>query len=55
MFINNKLLLKKNLIKYLTVGKRKTGGRNSHGRITSYHRGGGCKQLIRIIDYYRYI
>lgn len=27
----------------LTVGKKKTGGRNNQGRITAYHRGGGNK------------
>lgn len=28
-------------------------GRNSSGRITVYHRGGGCKRLLRIIDWGR--
>lgn len=41
--------------KYLTVGKNKIGGRNNFGRITAYHRGGGHKRLIRIIDYFRFI
>jgi len=45
----------KSRIKYLTVGKRNTGGRNKFGRITSYHRGGGHKRLIRIVDYFRFI
>ncbi len=31
----------------------KTGGRNSYGRVTSWHRGGGHKQLYRIIDFKR--
>jgi large subunit ribosomal protein L2 len=30
-----------------------TGGRNSQGRITSWQRGGGHKQLYRIIDFKR--
>jgi len=31
----------------------KTGGRNVYGRVTSRHRGGGHKQLYRIIDFKR--
>jgi large subunit ribosomal protein L2 len=37
----------------LTESKHKTGGRNVYGRITSRHRGGGHKQLYRIIDFQR--
>jgi len=37
----------------LTEKKTKTGGRNSAGRITTRHRGGGHKQLYRIIDFKR--
>ena len=33
--------------------KSKTGGRNSGGRITTRHRGGGHKQRYRIIDFKR--
>ena len=33
--------------------KRKTGGRNNQGKITSRHRGGGHKQKYRIIDFRR--
>lgn len=32
---------------------KKTGGRNSNGRITSYHRGGGHKRRYRVIDWAR--
>jgi len=32
---------------------RKSGGRNAHGRITSRHRGGGNKRMLRIIDFKR--
>ncbi len=32
---------------------KKTGGRNSLGRVTSRHRGGGHKRLYRIIDFKR--
>ncbi|CAN1255741.1 60S ribosomal protein L2, mitochondrial [Linum perenne] len=34
----------------LTLNVGKTAGRNSAGRITSYHRGGGAKRLHRRID-----
>lgn len=37
----------------LTSSKSKSGGRNSGGRITVRHRGGGHKQLYRIIDWKR--
>ena len=33
--------------------KRKTGGRNNQGKITSRHRGGGHKQKYRIVDFRR--
>lgn len=39
--------------KSLLVKKSKTGGRNSYGRKTSRHRGGGHKQQYRIIDFRR--
>ncbi len=37
--------------KALTVGKAGRGGRNSFGRITMRHQGGGHKQNLRIIDF----
>src|SRR5919198_5072607 len=39
--------------KALTEGKSKSGGRNTGGRITSRHRGGGAKQRYRRIDFLR--
>jgi len=39
--------------KALTVGKKRTGGRNSQGRITSRFIGGGHKRAYRIIDFKR--
>jgi large subunit ribosomal protein L2 len=39
--------------KSLVEGKRSTAGRNSNGRITSRHRGGGAKRLYRKIDFKR--
>jgi large subunit ribosomal protein L2 len=40
-------------VKTLTVGKHSTGGRNSNGRMTSRHRGGGHKKTYRLIDFKR--
>jgi len=39
--------------KSLTEGLKKSGGRNSNGRKTARHRGGGAKRLYRIIDFKR--
>jgi large subunit ribosomal protein L2 len=39
--------------KSLTRGIKKSGGRNSNGRITSFHRGGGHKRKYRTIDFKR--
>jgi large subunit ribosomal protein L2 len=39
--------------KSLVVTLKKTGGRNSNGRLTMRYIGGGHKQKIRIIDYKR--
>ena len=39
--------------KSLVEGLKKSGGRNSYGRKTARHRGGGAKRLYRIIDFKR--
>ncbi|MFH1459725.1 MAG: 50S ribosomal protein L2 [Candidatus Omnitrophota bacterium] len=39
--------------KSLTVALKKSGGRNSNGRVTTRHRGGGHKRRYRIIDFKR--
>ena len=39
--------------KSLVMTLKKTGGRNVYGRITTRHRGGGHKRLLRIIDFKR--
>lgn len=39
--------------KSLTVGLRKTGGRNHHGRTTNWNIGGGHKRRYRMIDFLR--
>lgn len=40
-------------VKQLTEGKRKTGGRNHHGRLTAFRVGGGHKKKLRVIDFKR--
>jgi large subunit ribosomal protein L2 len=40
-------------VKALTEGMTGTGGRNNHGHITSYQRGGGHKRRYRMIDFKR--
>jgi len=39
--------------KSLLIPRRKTGGRNHHGVVTSRFRGGGHKKMYRIIDFRR--
>jgi large subunit ribosomal protein L2 len=39
--------------KNLTKGKTSSGGRNSNGRVTARHRGGGAKRRYRRIDFKR--
>jgi large subunit ribosomal protein L2 len=39
--------------KSLVEGLKKSGGRNTHGRKTSRHRGGGAKRLYRRVDFKR--
>src|SRR6267378_5825090 len=39
--------------KSLTKGKTSSGGRNSKGRVTARHRGGGAKRRYRRIDFKR--
>ena len=46
-------LSKERPLRSLTEPLNKTGGRNIYGRVTSRHRGGGHKQLYRIIDFKR--
>ena len=40
-------------VKALTEGLSEAGGRNNHGRITMWQRGGGHKQRYRTIDFKR--
>jgi large subunit ribosomal protein L2 len=39
--------------KSLIIPRKRTGGRNAYGRITTRHIGGGHKQMIRLIDFKR--
>jgi large subunit ribosomal protein L2 len=39
--------------KSLLVPKKRSGGRNSQGRITCRYRGGGSKRFLRILDFRR--
>ena len=39
--------------KRLTEAVRKNAGRNCHGHVTSWHRGGGAKRRYRIVDFRR--
>ena len=48
---SKKILSKKKPEKSLLLSLKKRAGRNSAGRITVRHRGGGVKRLYRIIDF----
>ena len=47
------LTLSPEVPKSLLVRQKKRGGRNNQGKITSRHRGGGHKQMYRLVDCYR--
>ena len=53
VIVDRSALHKGGPIKTLTNGKSSTGGRNSQGRMTSRHRGGGHKRRYRKIDFKR--
>jgi large subunit ribosomal protein L2 len=52
-YADNRDITKTDPEKALTEGIKKSGGRNSKGRITSRHRGGGAKRRYRKIDFKR--
>ena len=52
-FDDFKDLTKRTPEKGLVVVKKKRGGRNSQGKITVRHRGGGSKRFIRLVDFKR--
>ncbi|MBU3826023.1 MAG: 50S ribosomal protein L2 [Candidatus Anaerobiospirillum merdipullorum] len=51
--IKNPDLWKGGPLRSLTVEKRKTGGRDNYGHISTRHIGGGHKQRYRLIDFKR--
>ncbi len=53
VLVDHSMLHKGRPVKSLTVGLSKSGGRNSQGRMTARHRGGGHKRRYRIIDFKR--
>ncbi len=53
VLIDRSELWKGKPVKALTEGKNHTGGRNNHGRTTSFFRGGGHKQSYRFVDFKR--
>lgn len=52
-YVDTRDITRKTPEKSLVVGLRKSGGRNSYGRITVRHRGGGAFQKYRMIDFAR--
>ena len=53
VLVDHSMLHKGRPVKSLTAGLNKSGGRNSQGRMTVRHRGGGHKRRYRIIDFKR--
>jgi len=51
--LNRSELSKTAPLKSETQGCKVSGGKNNLGRITSFHKGGGHKQVYRNIDFYR--
>lgn len=53
VIVDSALTAKAKPPKSLLVRQKKSGGRNHHGRITCRHRGGGHKQMYRVVDRFR--
>ena len=53
VLLDNSHLAKVRPLRALTSGKKKSGGRNNQGRITTRHIGGGSKRLYRKLDFKR--
>ena len=53
VIVDRSELYKGKPVKALTVGLTKSGGRNHHGRLTAFRKGGGHKQTYRTIDFKR--
>jgi large subunit ribosomal protein L2 len=53
VLVNRSELWKGRPHKGLVEGRGSTGGRNNHGHITTRHKGGGHKKLLRVVDFRR--
>jgi len=53
VLVDRSALHKGKPVKALTEGLSKSGGRNNHGRVTAFNRGGGHKRTYRMIDFKR--
>jgi large subunit ribosomal protein L2 len=53
VLVDRSALHKGKPVKALTQGLSKSGGRNNHGRVTAFNRGGGHKRTYRMIDFKR--
>jgi large subunit ribosomal protein L2 len=51
--VDRSALWKGKPVKTLTEGLTKSGGRNNHGRLTSFRKGGGHKRAYRKVDFKR--
>jgi len=51
-YVDTAVLDKMPRVKSLTGGKKRLSGRNSAGQIVTYHRGGGAKKLVRMVDFH---
>ncbi|MBI1262229.1 MAG: 50S ribosomal protein L2 [Rhizobiales bacterium] len=53
VLVDRSALYKGKPVKALTEGLSKSGGRNNHGRVTAFNRGGGHKRSYRLVDFKR--
>ena len=53
VLVDRSALYKGKPVKTLTEGLNKSGGRNNHGRVTAFNRGGGHKRSYRMVDFKR--
>lgn len=53
VLVDRSALYKGKPVKTLTEGLSKSGGRNNHGRVTAFNRGGGHKRSYRLVDFKR--
>lgn len=53
VYLSQKNLRKKPLLKKYIKGIKNSNGRNNSGKITVRHKGGGCKKNYRILNFFR--